>query len=98
MWKRADRAGSCRPVPILCITRDLEREYDITRKAGKAARSAAKTVQKVDSDLRVRERARLYAKKAVGAAQRADRDLRVRERASEAAKTAEQARAVEILF
>lgn len=79
------------PCPRLKTGRDLEKEFEISRKARRAARNAAQTVRKVDSDLNVRQRAREAAKRAVRAAQKADKDLRVRERASGAAKTAEQA-------
>lgn len=54
-------------------------------------RGATAAAKKVDSDFRVRERAKNAAERAVRAAQKADQELRVRERATEAAKTAERA-------
>ena len=70
--------------------RDLERELNITGKAGQAVRGATEVVKKVDSDLKVTERARGAANRALTAAQKADKELRVRERAAGAAKTAEK--------
>lgn len=81
---------SSTPTECVCPNRNLEREYDITGKAGKAVRGATAAAKKVDSDFKVRERAKNAAERAVRAAQKADQELRVRERATEAAKTAER--------
>lgn len=71
-------------------SRALEREFELSRKAKKAAGKAKQAVQKVDSEYSVRQRAKEAARRTVRAAQRTGRDLKVSERAAGAAKATEQ--------